>query len=664
MQRHLTLLALFLTVALCGQSRASVLTWNSAGSGAPTDGSGTWNTTSSNWWNNAIDNAWLNANGDTAVFGVGAVGTAAETVTLGSAITAGGITFANQSYTITGLTLTLSGATTPAVTVNAGGGTISSIVAGNQGMLVSGPGALTLTAVNTVTGVTTVSNGYLNLNTGSGTASQKLVLPTNASLSISNGTVNLSSYYAIKFESTASTCTVGPNSLLVANNPSGVSSQFYNQYWLTNLVMQGGTLAANYPGNAIPGGNNYGNFTIFTGGGVTTSGGLPSTISCPLGLYPTTSTVFNVASNSPLLISGNIQAVAAGHGLGITLTGGGQMTLSGTGNTYTTSTTISSGTLNIAGNGVLGSAGVSGNGNFAGTVDIGSGALLNYNSSANQTFSGAISDGGNFNVSSGSVVLKGANTLYGTVALNGGVVNLGSVDTGGSGPLGSATVLFGGGTLQYSSVNNSDYSSRFSTAGNQAYNVDTNGQNVTWNTGLTSTGGSLDKLGGGTLTLNGADSYTGAAAVNGGKLYVNSTDSSSAITVAGGATLGGSGATTATALVADGGAIEAGFSGSGSLALGGLKFNNTGTINVANFANYSTSAAVTVGSAGLTTSGALTIALNGPAPVGSGIAELLQYSGSIHGTGSSAFALNTSGVTGLESAPCYRCPSATPVTST
>ena len=39
------------------------------------------------------------------------------------------------------------------------------------------------------------------------------------------------------------------------------------------------------------------------------------------------------------------------------------------------------------------------------------------------------------------------------------------------------------------SANLYDYSSRFSTAAGQQYNVDINGQNVTWAANLTSTGG-------------------------------------------------------------------------------------------------------------------------------------------------------------------------------
>ena len=46
-----------------------------------------------------------------------------------------------------------------------------------------------------------------------------------------------------------------------------------------------------------------------------------------------------------------------------------------------------------------------------------------------------------------------------------------------AGALGTAgTIRFGGGTLQYTSSNVTDYSARFSTADNQPFNIDTNGQ--------------------------------------------------------------------------------------------------------------------------------------------------------------------------------------------
>ena len=55
-------------------------------------------------------------------------------------------------------------------------------------------------------------------------------------------------------------------------------------------------------------------------------------------------------------------------------------------------------------------------------------------------------------------------------------------------------------------------------------------------------GGSLTKIGTGTLTLAGTNTYTGATAVNAGKLFVDgSIASSSGVTIAAGATLGGHG---------------------------------------------------------------------------------------------------------------------------
>ena len=104
-------------------------------------------------------------------------------------------------------------------------------------------------------------------------------------------------------------------------------------------------------------------------------------------------------------------------------------------------------------------------------------------------------------------------------------MNLGVAETAGtSGPLGEAarsgSIILNGGYLQYSAVNQYDYSGRFSTAANQAYNVDTNGQNVTWATALTSSGGSLTKVGAGTLMLTASNTYTGATTISAGTLQL------------------------------------------------------------------------------------------------------------------------------------------------
>jgi autotransporter-associated beta strand protein len=87
----------------------------------------------------------------------------------------------------------------------------------------------------------------------------------------------------------------------------------------------------------------------------------------------------------------------------------------------------------------------------------------------------------------GTMTLTGTNSYTGGTTLQQGILNLGN-----AGALGTAgTLSFTGGTLQYSASNQTDYSSRFSTAANQAYRIDTNGQNVGFASGLASLGGSL-----------------------------------------------------------------------------------------------------------------------------------------------------------------------------
>ena len=123
----------------------------------------------------------------------------------------------------------------------------------------------------------------------------------------------------------------------------------------------------------------------------------------------------------------------------------------------------------------------------------------------------------------GTMTLSATNSYAGGTTNNAGILKVNALETAGiSGPLGkSGSITFGGGTLQYSAVNQYDYSGRFSAAANQFISIDTAGQNVMFTNSLTSNGGTLTKLGAGTLTLAGSNSYSGGTFISSGTLAVN-----------------------------------------------------------------------------------------------------------------------------------------------
>ena len=119
-------------------------------------GAGTWdNLATANWWDGGALVQWNNALGDLAIFG----GTSGV-VTLGGPISAGGLRFNSNGYTLTGSTLTLAGAASLYAELGESV-TISSLLDGTAGLTKIGGGAVRLAAGNTYTGVTTISNGSL-----------------------------------------------------------------------------------------------------------------------------------------------------------------------------------------------------------------------------------------------------------------------------------------------------------------------------------------------------------------------------------------------------------------------------------------------------------------------------------------------------------------------
>ena len=308
--------------------------------------------------------------------------------------------------------------------------------------------------------------------------------------------------------------------------------------------------------------------TLQVGTGFT--GGIPNTSAVNISKggtlslnLPINATLSSAISDNGQILAGStvgsnnytIASLISGTG-SLTKSGANTVTLTGA-NTYSGGTTVSAGIL------AVGNGNAAGDALGAGNVTIASGATVFLRPANGQIFSNNIADNAtlpsnglqsdgpnNFTLSgilsgagvfaqsgTGTVTLSGANTFTGAFNLTAGAISLGSANALGS----KGIVSFGGGTLQYTSANVTDYSSRFSTAANQVYRIDTNGQNVTFATALKSAGGTLTKFGAGTLTLTAANTFGGATTINGGTLALafGKTLSSNILSPSSTVTLGG-----------------------------------------------------------------------------------------------------------------------------
>ena len=199
-----------------------------------------------------------------------------------------------------------------------------------------------------------------------------------------------------------------------------------------------------------------------------------------------------------------------------TYTGGTDL-VSGVLRVANTDSALSTGTLTFTGASTLATAVNGGPRNIPNPVTINSGVIASLDGGQyTLTLSGVISGPGILqSTSSGLIVLSGENTYTGGTNFTG--TNLMRLDS--LGALGTTgTLSFTGGIMQASAANTTDYSSRFSTAANQTYRIDTNGQTVTWASPISSTGGNVQKFGAGTLIVTGANTYTGGTHIKAGVL--------------------------------------------------------------------------------------------------------------------------------------------------
>jgi autotransporter-associated beta strand protein len=183
------------------------------------------------------------------------------------------------------------------------------------------------------------------------------------------------------------------------------------------------------------------------------------------------------------------------------------------------------------------------NAGLGGTMLIYDAPLTNTSSSIGgpATWSGTISGFGPIRINQGKLTLSGANTYSGSNYLAGGELVANRIENVGvSGPLGQGGIIsFAGGFLGYSAANSFDYSPRFDTTAGQAYKIDVpSGLTVHFATGLNSSGATLNLIGGGTLSLDGANTYSGLTTVSAGTLAIQGTKTGAGnITVVDGAAL-------------------------------------------------------------------------------------------------------------------------------
>jgi fibronectin-binding autotransporter adhesin len=416
---------------------------------------------------------------------------------------AGNIVLSSSAFSTLALnrsdTLTLAGNITGTGTVSIASGTLQ-LTGSNQISSTNGGGfGLTVNLANAV-GATLDVTGTQKIAglSGGGTTGGNIVLQPGSTLQTLGYANFQSSSYGASF---AGNITGTGNFLLNGTNQNGGVFTSVSQT-LTGTNTFVGTVTVSGANNSL----NIGN------------GGTGGSLVADLVLGSGGTVTFNRSDASTY---GGVVSGSAGS---FVKSGAGTLTVMGA-STFTGTTTISAGTLQIgAGSTTGGWAGsIVDNATLAfnrsdalthtGGIS-GTGSVIQ-SSDASLTLSGALS--GSLNVKqtgTGTLTLSGSNSFTGGATLSAGTLALGSSTALGA----SGTVNFGGGTLQYGSGVSTDYSSRFSTAASQSYKVDTNGQSVTFASALTSSGGTLTKSGTGTLTLSGANTYSGGTSVTAGTL--------------------------------------------------------------------------------------------------------------------------------------------------
>jgi autotransporter-associated beta strand protein len=234
----------------------------------------------------------------------------------------------------------------------------------------------------------------------------------------------------------------------------------------------------------------------------------------------------------------------------------------------------------------------------------------------------------------GLVVLTGTNTYTGGTALYSGTLSFTSNS------LGTGGIAFNGGGLQWAAGTTLDISSQTVSIGAAGGTMDINGNNVTLadSIGNSGSGALIVTNSAGTaaaLTLAGSNNYTGGTTVGTGATLIAANNSGSAtgtgpVTVQSGGTLEGPGTISGAVTVLPGGVYNPLPSGVGTAVVGSLTSDASSTYDINFNSTPANSLIVVANSGGLTLNGGL---FNLIGLSGTGTYDLIQYSGSVGGSG-------------------------------
>lgn len=454
----------------------------------------------------------------------------AVTLDAGAAAT---IAAQNPNLSLTPSVVLTDSASTVTFSTTATGLTVSGVVTGAGNTVVTGTGGnITMTAVNTYTGSTTISGGQLAL-TGSGSVATSSGVLDNGLFDISGTTSgtqikNLTGSGSVALGTRTLSITSGSGTFSGSIGGSGgvtvsggTTTLAASNTYTGATTITGGTLALSGAGDisASSGVVNNGSFDISG----TTNGASIATIS-GTGSVPLGSKTLTVSNGS-----GTFGGSITGTG-GLSLSGGTLSLTSVTG--YTGATTISGGTLALSGAGdVSASSGVVANGTFdisgasssasirslsgSGAVTLGTNTLTI--TSGSDTFTGSINGTGTLVFAGGTQTLAAPSNVTGSVTIGTGTLTL----TGG-GSIAAANGLIDNGTFDISGTTSGAQVKQLTGTGTVTLGAQTLGvtnASGTFAGSINGTGGLL--LTSGTQTLSGANGYTGATTITAGTLALS-----------------------------------------------------------------------------------------------------------------------------------------------